>query len=130
MKIRLTSLAIATGIAAVAGAGLMDSTAPEAVAPTVTQGMTVVIDKDSGAFRAPTAKEAAEFATSAPQAAAAATEIRRADGSKSMRLDDSYMTYSTVTRNADGTWTKQCGVDHDHAMAHSTAGSTAARAVK
>lgn len=80
----------------------------------VTQGMVVVKDQESGALRAPTAEEAASFQAPVQRSKEALPVVRRADGSESMKLDDRYITYSTVERRADGSWSQQCSLDHDH----------------
>lgn len=83
------------------------------------QGMTVVRDAETGALRAPNAREASRYAlrdasqSSVGQAGASRIE-RRADGSITARLDASHMMFSTVTRRADGSWERHCGMDHDH----------------
>ena len=41
---------------------------------------------------------------------------RRADGSEQLRLDESFIVYSTAQRNEDGSWSLSCGADHDHAI--------------
>ncbi len=127
MKIGLMSLAIATGIAAVAGANLIKSNAPEATIVSVAQGMTAVLDEENGGFRTPTAKEAAKFKRPAKPKATRATVVRRADGSESLKVDSSYMSFSTATRNEDGSLAQKCGVNHDHAT-HNAA--PASKAVK
>ena len=81
-----------------------------------TQGMVVVIDEQSGTLRAPTVDEARRYQTPAQRSAEALPVQLRADGSESMKLDDRYIIYSTVERRADGSWSRQCSMDHDHAQ--------------
>lgn len=80
------------------------------------QGMMVVRDAESGTLRAATPAEAARYSQRATPKAGGAVAIRRADGSISARLDESHMMFSTVTRRADGTWERQCGMNHDHSV--------------
>ena|ERR1700712_871997 len=89
-----------------------------AVPPAQAQGMRIVRDPVTGQLRAPTAEEyqamqAEEAKASAARkavapAAAAPVPVRRADGSVKLMLDESNMSYSVVTRNADGSLTEQC----------------------
>lgn len=126
---------LTTAIAAVAGLGAcailatalnpFEETSVQ-TAPTATQGAIVVRDAETGTLRAATAREAARYAIKG-SSKAEAVALRRADGSLSARLDDSHMIYTTVTRNADGEWVEQCGLDHDHSM-HTA--STAQREVR
>jgi len=86
-------------------------------------GMTVVRDADTGKLRAPTAEEfkaleAQRLKSSAGKAEAprpAPVAVRRPDGSMSVTLDESHMSYAVVTRNADGTLTEQCVTGADAA---------------
>ena len=81
-------------------------------------GMRVVKDPVTGQLRAPTAEEfqamqeqEAKEKTSRPAAAAAAApmvERRAANGAVGMQLNEDFMTYSVVKRNADGTITTHC----------------------
>lgn len=127
MTIRTNALVITTSVAACAGVGFLFLNQPAAIATPVTtgQGMVTVIDSDSGTLRAPTAAEAARYASSNRAPATDAVVLRRADGSESIKLDDSHMIFTTVTRNADGTWAEHCGLEHDH-----TAHTPATKAVK
>lgn len=127
MKIELLSLTIATGIVAVAGVCFIESNAPEATVTPVAPGMTVVIDEENGGFRAPTADEAAKIAPPAMPQATRANVVRRADGSESLKVGASYLSFSTATVNEDGSLTQKCGADHDHANDSAT---PASRAVK
>ncbi|MFK7888781.1 MAG: hypothetical protein AB8G16_18135 [Gammaproteobacteria bacterium] len=125
MTTHISALAIAAGVTVCAGVGLLFATADEqdTTASQVTQGMTVTIDAETGELRAATAEEAARLAPITRSTNKEAKVVRRADGSESMRLDSSYTTYSTVTRDEDGNWVKQCGLNHDHA-AHNVAPQT------
>lgn len=118
MSTQIRTLAIAAGVTVCAGVGLLFATANEdsTAAPQATQGMTAVIDAETGTLRAATAEEAARYAQSDRSTGKQAAVVRRADGSESMRLDSSYMTYSTVSRDENGNWVKTCGLNHDHAM--------------
>lgn len=115
MKTGLMCLALATGIAAGAGANLIKPAPTEATSVSVGHGMTAVLDEETGGFRAPTAAEAAKLAPTTAQKPARASVVRRADGSESLRVDASYMSFSTATINDDGSLTQKCGVNHDHA---------------
>jgi len=87
-------------------------------------GMRIVRDPVTGQLRGPTAEEfqameAQERKANAGKPAAmrsAPVEVRRADGSVSVMLDESHMSYSMVTRNADGTLTEQCVTGADAAQ--------------
>lgn len=125
MKTGLMSLAVAAGVAAVVGANAIKSNPPEAAAVSMPQGMTAVLDEETGGFRAPTAKEAAKFQRPATPNATRATVVRRADGSESLKVDARYMSYSTATLNADGSVSQKCGLSHDHATDDATLASTA-----
>jgi hypothetical protein len=88
-------------------------------------GMRIVRDPVTGQLRAPTPEEfqaieaqelkakAAARATTAP---VAPTEVRRADGSAKLMLDESQMSYAVVTRNADGSLTEHCVTGADAAQ--------------
>lgn len=84
-------------------------------------GMRVFKDPATGQLRAPTAEESAALdaqdkaiqtnkgGRQATQARAKrAVAVVRPDGSKTMTLDESSMTYSVATRNADGTLDMAC----------------------
>ena len=79
-------------------------------------GMVVARDPATGKLRAPTAEEmqALEQAAKAtPQrspaaAVAAPVERRAANGAVGFHVGDTFMTYSVMRRNADGTMTMQC----------------------
>lgn len=122
MNIKLKHLT--TGCGAVAAAVLLvapggsagDTHSADAVQPMVTQGMVAVRDRDSGELRAPTADEALRYQSPVKRSDTPLVVERRADGSESMKLDDSYTIYSTVVRNEDGSWTRRCSIDHDHAQ--------------
>ena len=87
--------------------------------------MRIVRDPVTGQLRAPTPEEfqaieaqelkakAAARATTAP---VAPTEVRRADGSAKLMLDESQMSYAVVTRNADGSLTEHCVTGADAAQ--------------
>lgn len=130
METRSKIFFLATGLAASVGTAFLfvGHNAP-AKSPTALtdQGMIAVIDRQSGQLRAPTADEAALYVSPQQTATASAPVIRRADGSASMRLDDSYTIYSSVTRKEDGTWQRRCGLDHDHS-AHAPVATAVAAA--
>ena len=113
--------------AAVAGVGVVAASATVFVMshgePTeqqhsvdATQGMVVVIDQETGQLRAPTTDEAANYASQKPASAKETKVVRRADGSESMKLNDSFTIYSTVERDDNGNWIRRCSLDHDHAL--------------
>ena len=80
-------------------------TAPAAAAA----GMRVQKDKDTGKLRVPTGEEVAELEAQAPTEPAAQVEVRTsASGVKSARLNEAYMSYSVVNKNADGELVEQC----------------------
>jgi len=87
-------------------------------------GMRIVRDPVTGQLRGPTAEEfqameAQELKANARKAAvvkAAPVAERRADGSVMLKLDESHMNYSMVTRNADGTLTEHCVTGADAAQ--------------
>ncbi len=120
-----STITAAAGVCACVAAAVLLTAGKQADAdPAAAQGMTVVLDRENGGFRSPTAEEAARYAP--PAAATPKTSdqerlTRRADGSESLRLDDRYMTYVTVTRNAAGEWEEHCRLDHDHESAHAAA---------
>ena len=88
-------------------------------------GMTVTKDPQTGQLRAPTAEEmealkAKEASTSSARQslrAAPLTERYHANGAVSVMLDESFMSYSVVTRNADGSLREDCVVGADAANA-------------
>ena len=132
MQIRSSALAVAAGVAVLAGASFqffaeVESSAANPVGSQ--QGLIAIIDDTTGQLRAPTATEAQRYAPTKGASQATMSVVRRNDGSESLRLDDSYTIYSTVTRNADGTWQQKCSLEHDHA-AHSTIAAVPAKAVK
>ncbi|MEM6638844.1 MAG: hypothetical protein AAF610_02990 [Pseudomonadota bacterium] len=116
----------ATVLVATAGCGLylyISGTDQQTDARSVTQSTAaqhavVVRDTESGELRAATAREAARYATAnqRKQASYAGTVLTRADGSRSARLGAEHVIYTTVTRNEDGEWVQECGLDHDHAV--------------
>lgn len=106
-----------SGLAALALCALAGTAGAQALPES--NGMRVVRDPVTGRLRAPTAEEfkamqaqeAARQRAAGVQPAAARAPInvvRRADGSSSARLDESTMTYSVVTRAADGKFTEHC----------------------
>ena len=109
---------------AIATAALMAATSAHA--------SKVVRDAQTGQLRAPTAQElAAEQTATSSKGAASRTaaprglltgktnlqEVRHADGTVSLELDESTLQYSTVTRNADGTLSFACVTGHEAAEA-------------
>lgn len=119
MSVYLKTLTAGCSVAAVAAAALwvsQDGTASSVSNAGVTQGMVAVIDQESGQLRAPTAAEARNYQSAEKRSNSEMKVVRRADGSESMKLDDSYMTYSIAERNEDGSWSRRCSLDHDHAL--------------
>ena len=92
-------------------------------------GMRIVRDPVSGQLRAPTPEEAqamdAQEAKSRAEKAAANAgtskespapmEFRQANGSVRYRVGDAFLSYSVVTRNADGSINMQCVTGKDAA---------------
>lgn len=93
-------------------------------------GMRIVRDPVTGRLRAPTPEEAQamdaqETRLRAEKAAAAAAggakeaaepmEFRQADGSVRYRVGDAFLSYSVVTRQADGSLDMQCVTGKDTA---------------
>lgn len=119
MNIFHKAIAAGCGMVAAAAAVLVVSQADSASSTEsfdASQGMVVVIDKDTGELRAPTADEAVNYQEPVQRSKEPLKVERRADGSETMKLDDRFTTYSTVVRNADGTWSRECSMDHDHAL--------------
>lgn len=117
-----------TGLAAIL-AVLVLAAAPAAQGADVA-GMRIVRDPVTGQLRAPTAEEfkaieaqeakaRAALEASQPSAAqppAAPVEIRANNGAIGLRLGDSFMTYSVMKRNADGSMTLHCVTGPDAAQ--------------
>lgn len=125
MNIGNTPLAFASAALALAAFA-----SPAAVAADDNAGMRVVRDGVTGELRAPTheefkamqdeekaAKAAARTAGGSAPAATSAppTRLQRADGSKGMRVGDAFLTYSVVTRKADGSLDMDCVTGADAA---------------
>lgn len=118
------------GLLAVALFGLGCSTvvAQEPV-QSASQGMVVVKDATTGELRAPTADEARALRqaavpaarTAALRASAMATPVAgpmtTSSGAIGYRLDESYMSYSIVTRDANGNLVERCVTGADAAEA-------------
>lgn len=89
-------------------------------APAAVSAFMVGIDNVTGLLRPPTAGERIELASMAREAtglrrAAAATELRHADGSVSLAVDPSLFNVSTVVVGADGQVHFSCGdAGHHH----------------
>lgn len=81
----------------------------------------IVRDAATGRLRAPTADEAR--ALQGTRANAPATSLGRtlqrshASGAKGVRLNDSFMSYSVLVRQADGTLAEQCFASQEEADA-------------
>jgi hypothetical protein len=120
--------------AALAGVALAIAalTTGPAMAGDETAGMRVVRDPVTGQVRAPTheefktmqdeekaekaAKSVSRSASSAPADAAAATsQVRRADGSLGMRVGESFLSFAVVTRKTDGSLAMDCVTGADAA---------------
>ncbi|QOY96041.1 hypothetical protein IM543_09525 [Massilia sp. UMI-21] len=91
------------------------------------QGMVVVRDADTGELRAPTPLEARALhprtnASAAAAGAPAPKMLTGPGGRRSVRLGESQMTYSVVTRDADGKLAEQC-VHGAHAAEGAVAGA-------
>ena len=84
--------------------------APESVA--VPSAMRVFIDPATGKIRQPTAEEQQEFSRSIDrqlQSSGKTMTIKTtASGMRMMELDESFMNYSVVRVNADGTLSESC----------------------
>ncbi|MFZ6647058.1 post-PEP-CTERM-1 domain-containing protein [Undibacterium sp. TJN25] len=109
-------------------------------------GMRVFKDPVTGQLRAPTAEESAALdaqdkAVQASKSGRQATQARakravavvRPDGSKTMALDESFMTYSVATRNADGTLGMECVTGEEAAeklMSAAPSATASAKATK
>lgn len=79
------------------------------------EGSTVARDATTGKLRAPTAAELRELRNAAPRQPQLA-EPRpqssvRPDGTRSLRLGERGLIYSTVQRSPDGTLTRRCSKD-------------------
>jgi hypothetical protein len=76
------------------------------------KGMVVVRDAETGQLRAPTPAEARALApatrASSMAAPAQPAMITHPDGARQVRLGERGMTYSVVTRGADGKLNEQC----------------------
>ncbi|GGC68600.1 hypothetical protein GCM10011396_14550 [Undibacterium terreum] len=117
-----------------------------AVAPVVhaqESGMRVAKDPVTGKLRAPTAEEDEALnnqikADEASKAGRQSTQARakravavvRADGSRTMVLDESFMTYSVATRKADGSIEMECvtGSEAADKLVNATPAATASTA--
>jgi hypothetical protein len=120
-KLRATSLAAVLSV-------LVLAAAPAAQAADGV-GLRIVRDPVSGQLRAPTPEEAQAMdaqeakARAAKAAAAAGTakeapapmEFRQANGSVRYRVGDAFLSYSVVTRKADGSLDMQCVAGKDAA---------------
>lgn len=106
-------------------------------------GMRVFKDPVTGKLRAPTAEEneildnqtkAAEASKTGRQSTQAKAkrrlEVQRPDGTVMLELDDSQMTYSVATRNADGSISMQCVTGDENANKAVNAAPSASGATK
>ncbi len=101
-------------------------------------GMTVSKDPQTGQLRAPTPQEMDELRAKGNAAraklphgkAAEMVERHHANGAVSIALDESFMNYSVVTRNADGSLSEECvvGADAAHALVAGKAKKPTAKA--
>lgn len=96
-----------------------------AEAPAPTEGMVVVRDPQTGQLRAPTQAEMQALTSSAPSARATPPQhqlITGADGSRHVKLGESGLVYSVVTRDGKGRLEQHCvqGADAaEQALQHS-----------
>jgi len=127
----LTGLTAAALVAAVGAAGAQ-STAPDTAASSAKKtttkqdtarvsqgapGLTIARDATTGALRAPTDEEAAALAPAAPASPAAIVEFVTPTGAIAARVPEDMMTYTVVTKNADGTLDEVCLPDRQSAEA-------------
>ncbi|WP_157615324.1 post-PEP-CTERM-1 domain-containing protein [Rhizobacter sp. Root404] len=117
---------------------------PAAMAGNDSIGMRVVRDPVTGVLRAPTHEEfkamqdeekAARAAartpsTAAAEAAAAPVRIQGANGAKGVRAGDAFLSYSVVTRQADGSLDTACVTGAEAAEKIVLAKPTAATSAK
>jgi hypothetical protein len=108
LKTCATSLLLAASFAALAA----DDTSL-AAQPSASLGQVAVRDAASGQLRAPTASELKTLQAAAPAGAhtlkAGATRTKRhASGATGARLNDSFMSYSVVMKQPDGSLTEYC----------------------
>jgi hypothetical protein len=81
------------------------TTAPAAGAA----GMRAQKDRNTGQLRAPTGEEVAELEALTQAVPEAQVEVRQlANGAKAARLNEAYMSYSVVGKDASGNLTEQC----------------------
>ena len=100
--------------------------AAAATQATGTAGMRVQKDRTTGKLRAPTGEEVAELDATAPPEPEAKVEVRTsASGVKSAKLNEAFMSYSLVHKDASGTLTEQCVTGETAAAqeAHRAAGT-------
>ena len=92
-------------------------------------GMRAQKDQDTGRLRAPTAVEIQALDALAPSVPEEPVEVSTlADGTTVARLNQSYMIYSVVHKNADGSLSEQC-VTGESAADHALHVAPAAREV-
>jgi hypothetical protein len=75
------------------------------------QGMVAARDPQTGELRTPTAQEMKELAAQRPATLAPpapAVVVKRADGTRQVRLGERGLVYSVVTRDAGGKLAQQC----------------------
>jgi hypothetical protein len=102
------NLIAALPLAAMFAAGVLQ--APP-VAAAGQQGMVVARDPETGALRTPTAAEMKELAARRPATLAPpapAVMVKRADGTRTVRLGEKGLVYSVATRDASGKLAQQC----------------------
>jgi hypothetical protein len=109
------------GLMAFPNVNVISAPAAATSAPaTGTAGMRVQKDRNTGQLRAPTGEEVAELEALTPAAPEAPVEVRQhANGTKAARLNEAYMSYSVVSKDASGKLTEQCLTGEqaaDHAL--------------
>ncbi|MGH8863466.1 MAG: post-PEP-CTERM-1 domain-containing protein [Burkholderiales bacterium] len=100
---------------------VVDAPVTDTAAPAIgTAGMRAQKDRDTGQLRAPTAAEVQELDVLTPAVPEAPVEIRGLpDGSTIAKLNQSYMSYSVVQKDASGELAEQCVTGEsaaDHAL--------------
>jgi hypothetical protein len=83
----------------------------------VAPGLTIARDADTGALRAPTESEAAALAAPAPSAPAEIIQFVTPSGSIAAQVPEDFLTYTVVSKNADGSLSSICMPDKQSAEA-------------
>jgi FKBP-type peptidyl-prolyl cis-trans isomerase len=98
------SLVLATALPALAQSPAPQATKAAAAAPAAALNQVVTRDATTGELRAATAEEMKALQAKGPRRASAAQPIFRShsSGAQGVQLTDESMTYSVVTRGADG----------------------------